>query len=96
MKSRTKPALRVVPTAPVQLSLNVQGVLRDVQHAFYGLCVNAGKQVLAAMMEADRVALCGAKNVPTFTAAPFAVARRAPASCWAASASPSPSRGHAA
>jgi putative transposase len=64
MKSRTKPALRVVPSAPVQLSLNVQGVLRDVQHAFYGLCVNAGKQVLAAMMEADRVALCGAKNVP--------------------------------
>jgi putative transposase len=64
MKSRTKPALRVVPAAQVQLSLNVQGVLRDVQHAFYGLCVNAGKQVLAAMMEADRIALCGAKNVP--------------------------------
>ncbi len=64
MKSRTKPELRVVPAASVQLSLNVQGVLRDVQHAFYGLCVDAGKQVLAAMMEADRVALCGAKNVP--------------------------------
>ena len=64
MKSRTKPALRVVPAAPVQLSLAMDGVLRDVQHAFYGLCVNAGKQVLAAMMEADRVALCGAKGVP--------------------------------
>jgi putative transposase len=64
MKSRMKPALRVVSAAPVQLSLNVEGVLRDVQHAFYGLCVNAGKQVLAAMMEADRVALCGVKNVP--------------------------------
>ena len=64
MKSRTKPDLRAVPAAQVQLSLNVQGVLRDVQQAFYGLCVNAGKQVLAAMMEADRVALCGAKNVP--------------------------------
>lgn len=64
MKSLTKPALRAVPAAQVQLSLNVQGVLRDVQQAFYGLCVNAGKQVLAAMMEADRVALCGAKNVP--------------------------------
>ena len=64
MKSRTKPALRVVPAAPVQLSLSVEGVLRDVQHAFYGLCVNAGKQVLAAMMEADRQAACGAKNVP--------------------------------
>ena len=64
MKSRMKPALRVVPTAPVQFSLAVDGVLRDVRHAFYGLCVNAGKQVLAAMMEADRVALCGAKGVP--------------------------------
>ena len=39
-------------------------VLRDVQQAFYGLCVNAGRQVLAAMMEADRVAVCGARNVP--------------------------------
>ena len=64
MKSRTKPALRVVPAAQVQLSLSMDGVLRDVRHAFYGLCVNAGKQVLAAMMEADRVALCGAKGVP--------------------------------
>ena len=56
MKFRTKPALRAVPAAQVQLSLNVQGVLRDVQQAFYGLCVNAGKQVLAAMMESGRVA----------------------------------------
>jgi putative transposase len=64
MKSRTKPALRVVPAAPVQLSFNVEGVLRDVRHAFHGLCIAAGKQVLAAMMEADRQALCGARNVP--------------------------------
>jgi len=35
-----------------------------VRHAFYGLCVAAGKQVLAAMMEADRHELCGAHNVP--------------------------------
>lgn len=64
MKSRMKPALRVVPAAQVQLSLNVQGVLKDVEHAFFGLCVSAGRQVLAAMMEAERVAVCGAKNVP--------------------------------
>jgi transposase-like protein len=64
MKSRTKPALRALPAAEVQISLPVQGVLQDVQHAFYGLCVNAGKQVLAAMMEADRIALCGPKGVP--------------------------------
>jgi hypothetical protein len=64
MKSRTKPALRALSAAEVQISLPVQGVLQDVQHAFYGLCVNAGKQVLAAMMEADRMALCGPKGVP--------------------------------
>ena len=64
MKSRTKPALRVVPAAQVQLSLPIQGVLQDVKHAFYGLCITAGKQVLAAMMEADRIALCGPKGVP--------------------------------
>lgn len=64
MKSRTKPALRVVPAAQVQLSLPIQGVLQDVRHAFYGLCINAGQQVLAAMMEGDRIALCGPKGVP--------------------------------
>jgi len=64
MKSRMKPALRVVPAAHVQLTLPIQGVLQDVKHSFYGLCINAGKQVLAAMMEADRVALCGPTGVP--------------------------------
>lgn len=64
MKSRTKPALRVVPAAQVQLSLPIEGVLQDVKHAFYGLCINAGRQVLAAMMEADRIELCGPKGVP--------------------------------
>ena len=64
MKSRTKPALRVVPPVQVQISLPVQGVLKDVKHAFYGLCVQAGFEVLTAMMEADRVRLCGAKGVP--------------------------------
>ena len=64
MRSRTKPALRVVPAATVQLELPVQGVLKDVRSAFYGLCIGAGKAVLAAMMEADRIALCGPKGVP--------------------------------
>jgi transposase-like protein len=59
-----KPALRAMPAAQVQISLPVQGVLRDVRHAFLGLCIDAGQKVLAAMMEADRVALCGPKGVP--------------------------------
>ena len=67
MKSRTKPALRVVPTAQVQISLPMQSVFHDVKHAFYGLCVQAGHAVLEAMLEADRVALCGAKGVPDTT-----------------------------
>jgi transposase-like protein len=48
----------------VQFSLPVAGVLRDVRSAFFGLCINAGKAVLAAMMEAERTALCGPKGVP--------------------------------
>ena len=64
MKSHTKPALRAMPAAQVQISMPVQGVLRDVRHAFLGLCIDAGQRVLAAMMEADRGALCGAKGVP--------------------------------
>jgi transposase-like protein len=46
------------------MTLPMASVLRDVQHAFFGLCVQAGKQVLAAMMEADRQALCGPKGRP--------------------------------
>jgi len=64
MKSLTKSGPRAIPESQFQISLPMQGVLRDVQHAFVGLCVHAGKQVLAAMMEADRAALCGPKGVP--------------------------------
>jgi transposase-like protein len=53
-----------MPAAQVQISMPVQGVLRDVRHAFLGLCIDAGQRVLAAMMEADRVMLCGTKGVP--------------------------------
>ena len=66
MKSLTKSigAKFVAADAHVQLSLPVAGVLRDVRSAFFGLCINAGKAVLAAMMETERTALCGPKGVP--------------------------------
>lgn len=64
MKSHTKRTLRAMPAAQVQISIPVQGVLRDVRHAFLGLCIDAGTRVLTAMMEQDRVALCGTKGVP--------------------------------
>ena len=46
MKSHTKPALRALPTAQVQISLPLQGVLCDVRHAFLGLCIDAGQKGL--------------------------------------------------
>ena len=33
--------------------------LEDIDRAFFGVCIEASKQVLGAMMEHDRTALCG-------------------------------------
>lgn len=52
-------ALEVAHSAQIELPLPLLCVLEDVEHAFFGLCIDAGKQVLAAMMEHDRTALCG-------------------------------------
>ena len=64
MKSHTLPALRAKPAVQVQISLPVQDVLRDVRHAFLGLCIDAGQKVLGAMMDADTHCACGPKGVP--------------------------------
>ena len=66
MKSLTK-SIRSKPVShdvQAQFSLPVANVLRDVRSAFFGLCINASKAVLGAMMEAERTALCGPKGVP--------------------------------
>jgi hypothetical protein len=49
-------------SAQVQLSLQVQDVLRDARQAFLDLCIDAGQKVPAAMMEAGRIALCGPRG----------------------------------
>ena len=66
MKSLTKSIrLKLVShDVHAQFSLPVANVLQDVRSAFFGLCINTGKAVLGAMMEAERTALCGAKGVP--------------------------------
>jgi transposase-like protein len=61
--SRTGEAL-ASPSVTVQLPLPLLDVLRDTRTAFFGLCLDAGQQVLTAMMEHDRQQLCGPKNVP--------------------------------
>ena len=45
----------------VQLPLGMLATLEDVQQGFFSLCVTAGREVLTAMMEREREALCGPK-----------------------------------
>lgn len=57
-RSRAMPSVVAVTVPPLA------AVLADVKSAFFGLCVQTGKEVLAAMMEADRVELCGVTGRP--------------------------------
>ncbi len=67
-KSRTRStrgeALASPPVATVQLPLPLLDVLAETRTAFFGLCLEAGQQVLTTMMEADRTQLCGPPHVP--------------------------------
>ncbi len=67
-KTRTRPVAGEAPASPslatVQLPLPLLDVLADTRTAFFGLCIEAGQQVLLRMMETDRVALCGPAHVP--------------------------------
>jgi transposase-like protein len=58
-KSSPRQDLVVVNAPTVQIPLPLLSALEDAESAFFGLCVETGKQVLAAMMEQDRIALCG-------------------------------------
>lgn len=62
--STTGEGLACPPVATVQLPLPLLAVLADTRTAFFGLCLDAGQQVLRAMMEQDRERLCGLKHVP--------------------------------
>jgi transposase-like protein len=67
-KTRTRPvggeAPATPPVATVQLPLPLLDVLADTRTAFFGLCLEAGQQVLLTMMEGDRTQLCGPAHVP--------------------------------
>jgi hypothetical protein len=52
------------PMATVQVPLPLLDVLTETRTAFFGLCLDAGQQVLHTMMEQDREQLCGPKHVP--------------------------------
>jgi transposase-like protein len=58
-KSKSTQDLQVAHTAQVELPLPMLSALEDIDRAFFGVCIEAGKQVLGAMMDHDRTALCG-------------------------------------
>jgi hypothetical protein len=76
-------AARLAHDVHVQVSLPVAGVLRDVQSAFFGLSIDAGKAVLAAMMEAERARCAARKVVAVQRALPTAAGTPAAKLCWA-------------
>lgn len=63
-KSFTAVASRQGELIGVQIPLGLLESLEDVREGFFTLCVSAGRQVLTAMMERDREALCGPKWIP--------------------------------
>ncbi len=46
-------------TTIVEIPLPLLGVLGNLERSFFELCIEAGQQVLASMMEQDREQLCG-------------------------------------
>jgi hypothetical protein len=58
-----------VARVEVQVPVPMLGALQEVRERFFSLCLSAGKQVLGAMMEQDRTALCAPKAVVTLSVA---------------------------
>ncbi|MCG8592146.1 MAG: IS256 family transposase [Proteobacteria bacterium] len=49
-------------TATVEVPLPLLGAFTHIERSFFELCIDAGQQVLAAMMEQDREDLCGPRG----------------------------------
>ncbi len=46
-------------TTTVEIPLPLLGAFVNIENSFFALCIDAGQQVLSAMMEQDREELCG-------------------------------------
>jgi len=58
-KSRRRQAVERPPTATVRIPLPVLGAFARIERSYFELCIRTGQQVLDAMVEQDRTALCG-------------------------------------
>ena len=48
-------------TTTVEIPLPLLGAFAHIENSFFDLCIDAGRQVLDAMLEQDREALCGSR-----------------------------------
>jgi len=58
-KSAHLQAVDLPRTMAVEIPLPLLGAFASIENSFFELCIDAGQQVLAAMMEQDREDLCG-------------------------------------
>ncbi len=58
-KSNHLQAVDLPKTMAVEIPLPLLGALANIENSFFDLCIDAGQQVLGAMMEQDREDLCG-------------------------------------
>ena len=52
-------AVDLPKTMAVEIPLPLLGAFFNIENSFFDLCIDAGQQVLSAMMEQDREDLCG-------------------------------------
>ena len=58
-KSSHLQAVDLPSTMAVEIPLLLLGAFASIENSFFELCIDAGQQVSAAMMEPDREDLCG-------------------------------------
>ena len=58
-KSAQLQLVELPKTTSVEIPLPLLAVFANLQNSFFDLCIEAGQQVLFAMMEQDREELCG-------------------------------------
>ncbi len=58
-KSNHLQAVDLPKTMAVEIPLPLLGAFANIENSFFDLCIDAGQQVLGAMMEQDREDLCG-------------------------------------
>src|SRR5215510_12104240 len=63
-KSKLCQYINAAETISVPIPSQLLSAVREAKNAFFALCVHTGKEVLSALMEQDRTALCGPKGHP--------------------------------